>query len=30
VKRFDERGWKGLGKQNVTLDEVKSIVEMSY
>ena len=31
VKRFDERGWKGLGeKQNVTLDKVKSIVEMSY
>jgi hypothetical protein len=20
VKRFDERGWKGLEKQNVTLD----------
>ena len=31
VKRFDERGWKGLGeKQNVTLEKVKSIVEMSY
>lgn len=31
VKRFDERGWKGLGeKQNITLDKVKSIVEMSY
>jgi NADP-dependent alcohol dehydrogenase len=31
VNRFDERGWKGLGeKQNVTLDKVKSIVEMSY
>jgi NADP-dependent alcohol dehydrogenase len=30
VKRFDERGWKGLEKQNVTLDKVKSIVEMSY
>jgi NADP-dependent alcohol dehydrogenase len=24
VKRFDERGWKGLGeKQNVTLEKVK-------
>jgi alcohol dehydrogenase YqhD (iron-dependent ADH family) len=31
VNRFDERGWKGLGeKQNITLDKVKSIVEMSY
>jgi alcohol dehydrogenase YqhD (iron-dependent ADH family) len=31
VKRFDERGWKGLGeKQNITLDKVKSIVETSY
>lgn len=31
VKRFDERGWKGLGeKQNITLDKVKAIVEMSY
>jgi NADP-dependent alcohol dehydrogenase len=31
VNRFDERGWKGLGeKQLVTLDKVKSIVEMSY
>lgn len=31
VKRFDKRGWKGLGeKQNITLDKVKSIVEMSY
>jgi alcohol dehydrogenase YqhD (iron-dependent ADH family) len=31
VNRFDERGWKGLGeKQNVTLDKVKAIVEMSY
>jgi len=31
VKRFDERGWKGLGeKQNITLDKVKSIVKMSY
>jgi NADP-dependent alcohol dehydrogenase len=31
VKRFDERGWKGLGeRQNITLDKVKAIVEMSY
>jgi NADP-dependent alcohol dehydrogenase len=31
VKRFDERGWKGLGeKQNITLEKVKEIVEMSY
>lgn len=31
VNRFEERGWKGLGeKQNITLDKVKSIVEMSY
>ncbi|MBP1223272.1 iron-containing alcohol dehydrogenase [Flavobacterium sp. 1355] len=31
VKRFDERGWKGLGEnQLVTLDKVKAIVEMSY
>lgn len=31
VKRFDERGWKGLGEnQLVTLDKVKSIVELSY
>ena len=31
VKRFDERGWHSLGeKQNVTLDKVKEIVEMSY
>ncbi|MBX9888173.1 MAG: iron-containing alcohol dehydrogenase [Flavobacteriaceae bacterium] len=31
VKRFEERGWKGLGeKQNVTLEKVKEIVEMSY
>jgi alcohol dehydrogenase YqhD (iron-dependent ADH family) len=31
VNRFDERGWKGLGeKQNVTLEKVKAIVEMSY
>ncbi|NNT71131.1 iron-containing alcohol dehydrogenase [Flavobacterium sp. IMCC34852] len=31
VNRFDERGWKALGeKQNVTLEKVKAIVEMSY
>lgn len=31
VARFEERGWKALGeKQNVTLDKVRAIVEMSY
>ena len=31
VKRFEERGWKGLGeRQNVTPEKVKAIVEMSY
>ena len=31
VDRFEKRGWKGLGEnQKVTLDKVKSIVEMSY
>ncbi len=31
VNRFEERGWKALGeKQNITLDKVKAIVEMSY
>ncbi|TDD99794.1 iron-containing alcohol dehydrogenase [Flavobacterium cellulosilyticum] len=31
VNRFEERGWKAMGeKQNITLDKVKSIVEMSY
>lgn len=31
VDRFKERGWLGLGeKQNITLEKVKSIVEMSY
>lgn len=31
VKRFEERGWRGLGeKQNVTLEKVREIVEMSY
>jgi NADP-dependent alcohol dehydrogenase len=31
VNRFDERGWKALGeKQNVTLEKIKEIVELSY
>ncbi len=31
VKRFEDRKWLGLGeKQNITLDKVKEIVEMSY
>ncbi len=31
VNRFAERGWTALGeKQNITLEKVKSIVEMSY
>ncbi len=31
VERFDKRGWKGLGeKQNITLEKVKEIVELSY
>ncbi|WP_026712992.1 iron-containing alcohol dehydrogenase [Flavobacterium daejeonense] len=31
VNRFEERGWKGLGEnQQVTLEKVKAIVEMSY
>lgn len=31
VKRFEERGWKGLGeKQNITLEKVRAIVELSY
>ncbi|RTY79522.1 iron-containing alcohol dehydrogenase [Flavobacterium sp. GSP27] len=31
VNRFKERGWLGLGeKENITLEKVKSIVEMSY
>jgi NADP-dependent alcohol dehydrogenase len=30
VNRFDERGWKAGWKQNITLDKVKAIVEMSY
>ncbi len=31
VNRFEERDWKRLGeKQNITLEKVKAIVEMSY
>lgn len=31
VNRFEERGWKALGeKQNITLEKIKEIVEMSY
>jgi NADP-dependent alcohol dehydrogenase len=31
VNRFEERGWKALGeKQNITLEKLKEIVEMSY
>ena len=31
AKRFEERGWKGLGeKQNITPEKVREIVEMSY
>ena len=31
IARFEERGWKALGeKQNITLEKVKTIVEMSY
>lgn len=31
VKRFQERGWLAMGeKQNITLDKVREIVEMSY
>lgn len=31
VNRFEERGWKALGeKQNITLDKVREIVELSY
>jgi NADP-dependent alcohol dehydrogenase len=31
INRFEERGWKALGeKQNVTLEKVREIVEMSY
>ena len=31
VNRFEKRGWKAMGeKQNITLEKVKQIVEMSY
>jgi NADP-dependent alcohol dehydrogenase len=31
ASRFEKRGWKGLGeRQNITLEKVKEIVEMSY
>ena len=31
VNRFEERGWKALGeKQNITLDKLREIVELSY
>lgn len=31
VNRFEERGWKAMGeRQNITLEKVKAIVEMSY
>ena len=31
VNRFEERSWKALGeKQNITLEKVKEIVELSY
>ena len=31
VNRFEQRGWKALGeKQNITLEKVREIVEMSY
>ena len=31
ANRFEERGWKAMGeKQNITLEKVKTIVEMSY
>ncbi|MGA9637326.1 iron-containing alcohol dehydrogenase [Flavobacterium sp.] len=31
ANRFAERGWKGLGeRQNITIEKVKEIVEMSY
>lgn len=31
VNRFEQRGWTAMGeKQNITLEKVKSIVEMSY
>jgi NADP-dependent alcohol dehydrogenase len=31
ANRFKERGWNALGeRQNLTVDKVKQIVEMSY
>ena len=31
VNRFEKRGWKALGeRQNITLEKLKSILEMSY
>lgn len=31
VNRFDERGWKAMGeRQNITLEKLKAIVELSY
>ena len=31
AKRFEERGWKNIGeRQNLTIEKVKQIVEMSY
>ena len=31
VNRFQERGWLAMGeKQNITLEKVREIVEMSY
>ncbi len=31
VNRFEKRGWKAMGeRQNITLDKVRAIVEMSY
>ena len=31
VNRFEKRGWKAMGeKQNITLEKVRAIVEMSY
>jgi len=31
VKRFEERKWLAMGeKQNITLEKVREIVEMSY
>jgi NADP-dependent alcohol dehydrogenase len=31
ANRFEERGWKAMGeKQNITLEKVRTIVEMSY